>query len=111
MEVESGADAIRFNLSHSHKAALYAVARDSEVGVDLEFMRGTPQAEQIAERFFSSQEVLTLRSLPPALRRHAFFLCWSARKRTSRPKEEGFHLNLGLPGHAPAVAVEDKDRL
>ena len=70
---ESGADAIRFNLSHSHGMALYAVTRGREVGVDLEFIRCDLEAEQIAERFFSHSEIVTLRALPPSLRKYAFF--------------------------------------
>ena len=61
---ESGADAIRFNLSHSHGTALYAVTCGREIGVDLEFIRCDLEAEQIAERFFSHSEIVALRALP-----------------------------------------------
>ena len=63
------ADAIRFNLSHSHGTALYAVTRGREIGVDLEFIRCDLEAEQIAERFFSHREIATLRALPLSLRK------------------------------------------
>src|ERR1700730_15292563 len=74
---ESGADAIHFNMSHSHAVALYAVARGREVGIDLEFTRRELEVEQIAERFFSRRETAALRALPADLRRAAFFLCWT----------------------------------
>ena len=43
---------IRFNLSHSREMALLAVARDVEVGVDIERVRPLQEYAAIAERFF-----------------------------------------------------------
>ena len=43
---------IRFNLSHSREMALVAVARDVEVGVDIERVRPLPEYAAIAQRFF-----------------------------------------------------------
>jgi 4'-phosphopantetheinyl transferase len=94
LDLGSGGEAIRFNLSHSHKMALYAVARGREVGIDLEFISGSPQAEQIAERFFSSEEISTLRALPPALQRHGFFLCWTRKEAYIKARGEGLSLPL-----------------
>jgi 4'-phosphopantetheinyl transferase len=91
---ESDADAIRFNLSHSHGMALYAVSRGREVGVDLEFIRGDLEAEQIAERFFSHSEIETLRALPPNLRKYAFFLCWTRKEAYIKARGEGLSLAL-----------------
>ena len=91
---ESGSDTVRFNLSHSHNSALYAVARDRELGIDLEFVHGQPQAEEIAERFFSSREITTLRALPPALQRYAFFLCWTRKEAYIKARGEGLSLPL-----------------
>jgi 4'-phosphopantetheinyl transferase len=46
------APGIRFNLTHSREMALVAVARDCEVGVDIERIRPLPQYAAIAERYF-----------------------------------------------------------
>jgi 4'-phosphopantetheinyl transferase len=91
---ESEADAIRFNLSHSHGTALYAVSRGREIGVDLEFIRCDLEAEQIAERFFSHSEIETLRALPPSLRKYAFFLCWTRKEAYIKARGEGLSLAL-----------------
>jgi len=47
---------LRFNLSHSHEMALVAVAREIEVGVDVERLRPLPRFAEIAERFFPPGE-------------------------------------------------------
>ena len=94
LQLPSDVQSIRFNLSHSQGMALYAVARDREVGVDLEVMRDGPQTEEIAERFFSSREISTLRALPPSLQTSAFFLCWTRKEAYIKARGEGLSLPL-----------------
>ena len=43
---------VRFNLAHSREMALVAVARDVEVGVDIERVRPLPEYAAIAQRYF-----------------------------------------------------------
>lgn len=69
-----------FNLAHSQGLALYAVTREHEIGVDVEYIRAIPEMEQIAARFFSAQENAVLRSLPPGQRQEAFFNCWTRKE-------------------------------
>jgi 4'-phosphopantetheinyl transferase len=46
-----------FNLSHSHQAAVIAVAAAPHVGVDVEWVREKSGFMAIAQRYFSTQEV------------------------------------------------------
>jgi 4'-phosphopantetheinyl transferase len=94
LSFESGAQAIRFNLSHSHGVALYAITRGREVGIDLEFLRRDLETEQIAERFFSRHENATLGTLPAVVRKHAFFLCWTRKEAYIKARGEGLSLPL-----------------
>ena len=48
----ASAPEIRFNLAHSREMALVAVARDVEVGVDIERVRPLPEYAAIARRYF-----------------------------------------------------------
>ena len=115
LALESGADAIRFNLSHSHGTALYAVTRGRELGVDLEFIRGDLEAEQIAERFFSQSEIGALRALPPDLRKNAFFLCWTRKEAYIKARGEGLSMPLDqfdvslIPGEPAALLSTHPD--
>lgn len=109
LECESGLDAIRFNMSDSHGKALYAVTRGREIGVDLEFIRCNLETEQIAERFFSQNEIATLRALPPGLRKYAFFLCWTRKEAYIKARGEGLSIPLDqfdvslIPGKPAAL--------
>lgn len=71
---------LRFNLSHSHGLALYAVTRVCEVGVDVEQARPLPDALSIARRFFSAGEYAALVALPAAQQPEAFFACWTRKE-------------------------------
>jgi 4'-phosphopantetheinyl transferase len=112
---EPGADPICFNLSHSHGAALYAVTRSCEVGIDLEFIRCDLEAEQIAERFFSPNEIVALRALPPSLKRYAFFLCWTRKEAYIKARGEGLSMSLDqfdvslTPGEPAALLSTNPD--
>ncbi len=115
LDSESGADAIRFNLSHSHGTALYAVTRGREIGVDLEFIRSDLEAQQIAERFFSHREIVTLRTLPLSLRKYAFFLCWTRKEAYIKARGEGLSMPLDqfdvsmIPGEPAALLSTQPD--
>jgi 4'-phosphopantetheinyl transferase len=105
----SGGDAIRFNMTHSHGVALYAVTRGREVGIDLEFIERDLEVEQIAERYFSRREIATLRALPTELRKGAFFLCWTRKEAYIKARGEGLSLPLDqfdvslIPGQPAAL--------
>jgi len=75
-----GEGKISFNLSHSEGLALYAFAREREIGVDIEHVRDIPEMEQIAESYFSARENAIFRTLPENERKEAFFNCWTRKE-------------------------------
>jgi 4'-phosphopantetheinyl transferase len=85
---------LRFNFSHSHSLAVYAITQGRELGVDVEYLMDSYAGEQIAERFFSPQEVATLRSLPEHLQKEAFFNCWTRKEAFVKAKGEGLSIPL-----------------
>jgi 4'-phosphopantetheinyl transferase len=80
---------LRFNVSHSKDAALYAFTRGREVGVDIESLRDDFASLEIAERFFSRLEMDALGSLPTHLRTQAFFNCWTRKEAYIKALGEG----------------------
>lgn len=86
---------LRFNLTHSHGLALLAVTRGRDIGVDVERLRDMERdGEPLAERFFSPREAAVLRSLPPELRREAFFHCWTRKEAYIKANGKGLSLPL-----------------
>jgi 4'-phosphopantetheinyl transferase len=72
--------AIEFNLAHSDATAIYAITSGRPVGVDLELITNKFSPETVAEHFFSTTELVTLRGLPEDMQRVAFFQCWTRKE-------------------------------
>lgn len=89
-----GSDGIRFNLSHSHELALYAITRNREIGVDIEQIRADFAGEEIAEGFFSKTEIAMLRALPSNERTESFFNCWTRKEAYIKARGEGLSFPL-----------------
>lgn len=71
---------VQFNLSHSGAMAACAVARDREVGIDIERIRPVRDVEGIARRFFHPEECRKLLALREDERASAFFRCWTRKE-------------------------------
>lgn len=112
---EAGAEPPRFNVSHSHGVALYAVAAGREVGIDLEHVREDFAGLEIAERFFSRNEVAALSTLPSEERAPAFFDCWARKEAYIKARGEGLSYPLHrftvslAPGQPAALLCTDDD--
>ena len=85
---------LRFNLSHSGGIALYAITRGREIGIDVEYIGKDVDAEVIAGRFFSPQEVAALKSLPKQQRQRAFFTCWTRKEAYLKGRGDGLSVAL-----------------
>ncbi|GAB4180934.1 MAG: 4'-phosphopantetheinyl transferase superfamily protein [Coleofasciculaceae cyanobacterium] len=85
-------ETIAFNLSHSNGLAMYAIAFAPRIGIDLEYMRSMPDAEQLAKRFFSPREHAVLSSLPTEHKQAAFFHAWTCKEAYLKA------IGDGLPG-------------
>ena len=88
---ESG---VRFNISHAQGVALLAFARQREVGVDIEQVRPLDDGEQIAERFFSANEVAVFTAVPAEQKPQAFFNCWTRKEAFIKVIGEGLSCPL-----------------
>lgn len=111
---ETGAEGLCFNLSHSHGIALYAVTRNREIGVDIEYFRPDVEAGKLAERFFSPREADELRALPEHLRKEGFFNCWTRKEAYIKAEGKGMSIPLSAfdvsltPGEPAALLRTQK---
>ena len=90
-------DWLRFNLSHSGQWALIAVAREREVGIDVEEVRRI-DPEAVIRSSFSFAEREALSRLTGGAQLDAFYRCWT--------RKEAFVKALGLGLHADLTAFD-----
>jgi 4'-phosphopantetheinyl transferase len=90
-----------FNLSHTQQVAIYAVARNREVGVDIEQIQPSRDWEGIATRFFTPQENEMLQQLAPDLRLQGFFNAWTRKEAVLKAIGQG----LTIPLHQLTVSL------
>jgi 4'-phosphopantetheinyl transferase len=115
----AGEDRLHFNLSHSGDVALYALALEREVGVDVELPRRAVDHVAIARRILGDGEAERLQALDPPAREREFLRAWVRWEAALKCRGTGIggaeqpqaghepwirELELGAPG-AAAVAV------
>jgi 4'-phosphopantetheinyl transferase len=81
---------LQFNVSHSGVIALIAVARERELGIDIEEMRHLDDAVLIAKRFFAPEEAQQIAAMTDsAMIMRAFFECWTRKEAFIKATGEG----------------------
>ena len=104
-----GRSDLRFNLAHSGALSVCALARGSDLGVDLERLRPIRDAEGVARSAFSPREVARFESLPEPVRLRAFYEAWTRKEAflkalghgLARPLDS-FDVTFG-PGESPRL--------
>lgn len=77
---ESGGEQVHFNVSHAGGLAVYALAWEREVGVDVEPLRRLPDMEELAARVFGPSERAALYALPATEQPKAFLNGWTRKE-------------------------------
>lgn len=80
---------LRFNLSHSNEMALYAITHGHLVGIDIECIRPSPDAEALSKRFFSPRESSEIKSLSANRKQEAFYKYWTLKEAYLKATGEG----------------------
>jgi 4'-phosphopantetheinyl transferase len=84
--------ALEFNLSHSRDGALYALARDRRVGVDLEFVRPLDDLDEMARRVLSEHEQMALGRATPSEKLRLFYEFWTRKEAFIKATGDGLSL-------------------
>lgn len=88
------ANGLRFNVSHSNGLALYAVAREQEVGIDIECIDESFAIRPVAATCFSPSEMSVLDELPSDRQPAAFFSGWTRKEAYVKAVGEGVSMPL-----------------
>lgn len=94
---ETGTD-LRFNLSHTDRLVVLAVAEGCEIGIDTESIDRSLDIAEIAPIVFEASELAALQSTPEHQRRDIFFAFWTLKE--SYIKARGMGMSLPLDGFA-----------
>jgi 4'-phosphopantetheinyl transferase len=94
----AGMPELRFNLSHTSGLVACAVARERDVGCDVEDLGRSTAILELAERYFAAAELAELRRLPAERQRTRFFEYWTLKE--AYLKARGVGLRLALDGFA-----------
>ena len=86
--------ALHFSVSHSGAQALLGFARGRRIGVDLEHVSTDAEVLELAERYFSSNEFETLRSLTAEMQHEAFYCGWTRKEAYLKARGEGIFFGL-----------------
>ena len=95
---------LKFNLSHTNGLIALIVARDREIGVDVEDRERDGRMLDVADRFFSPSEVEALRALPDDEQLDRFFLYWTLKE--SYIKARGMGLAIPLSQFSFAITSD-----
>ncbi len=92
----AGGDAWHFNLSHSARCVVLALAPWTPVGIDVEWRARGSRIDALARHYFGADEHAELEALAPAQRRRRFFRQWTVKEAVT--KALGGSLWRMLPG-------------
>lgn len=95
---------VSFNLSHTEGLVLCGVARQREIGVDVENVRCREVSLDIADRFFSRKETNALRAIAPERQQECFFRYWTLKESYIKAKGKGLSIPLDQFGFNPPDA-------
>lgn len=104
---------LKFNASHSHGLAVFAFALQRELGIDVEKVRPDFASRDIAQRYFSPQEIAELDALPPSSYTKGFFRCWTRKEAYMKARGQGLHIPLDsfsvslTPERPPELTASD----
>jgi 4'-phosphopantetheinyl transferase len=96
----SGGESLAFSMSHSGTAALYGVARERNVGVDIELIDPNLVDESVLKRLLSPPERAALDALHPTARADTLFRFWTLKEAYLKARGDG----LSLPPSAIDVS-------
>src|SRR5262249_13222897 len=92
---------LTFNVSHSHELALIAVARISNLGIDIERLREPEHCIDLARRYFAPSEYSVIEKATERDRADLFVRAWTAKEAVIK----SLGLGLSMPLNAFAVRI------
>ena len=87
-------ETVQFNLSHSHDWGLIGITTAGPIGVDIEKIKSSIEADTIGKRFFAKGEVEVLSAAPSSKKLDIFFSCWTRKEAFIKAIGKGLTFSL-----------------
>jgi len=104
---------LRFNVSHCRDLVVFAVCRDREIGVDVEWEHDDLDIDRLARRLFTPAEQSRLGATPAQRRTALFTTLWTRKEAILKALGTGLTLEANrveaLPGRRPRVLDADPE--
>ena len=97
---------ITFNVSHSNDLALIAIAKEQNIGIDIEKINHESDHQALMTRFFSKAEQTEFQTIPDVNKARAFCACWT--RKEAFIKAVAYGVSYGLDKFDVAVDPEDQ---
>ncbi len=94
-ELLDGGGRLRFNYSLSGNRVLYALAKDRELGVDIEVLPRRTSADCLAARKLTAAERIAWNAMPKRVQNDAMLCCWTRKEAYGKALGVGIRYNLG----------------
>lgn len=85
---------IKFNLSHSNEYCLIAINKNSNIGIDIEWINKDIMPNDIAKNYFSASELKDFSSINKENQLRAFFKIWTRKEAFIKAVGKGLSLSL-----------------
>jgi 4'-phosphopantetheinyl transferase len=100
---------LQFNLSHSGDLAVYAIAAQHPIGIDIEYIHPIAAAD-LVDRFFSPAEQTIFHNLPIDSQQAAFFHAWVQKEAYLKACGTGLHtpldrIEVSIDPRTPAAII------
>lgn len=93
---------LSFSLSHAGDSVAIAIARDLDIGIDIEQIKPIVDRDALVEQFFSPDELRCYKALPSQMQETAFFRLWTRKEAFVK----GLGLGLSRPLDSFSVGIE-----
>jgi len=71
---------LHFNVSHTHQCILYAITKNIEIGIDVEYLKHDVDYQGMAKNFFSAYEYQTLIKAKAEQQSALFYQIWTCKE-------------------------------
>jgi len=101
----SNTQKLEFNVSHSGNQIIIGLAKGLTIGVDIEKVKSDFDVIDLAENFFSKEEIKALSQTEESEKFQAFYRCWTRKESFIKAVGEG----LSYPLDSFAVTMNDHE--